>query len=183
MDQNQTKRPNVESVITSPARRPPFEKTSCECGDAKMEPTSAICPTKYTPNTRMKICQCLARRKKLVIPFKFPQKSGSSQPEEGYHNGRRNLFQTVGQLLESRLTGHQGPSVSILFAQDASEMPNADAHQAAGREEQNQFEPKRRYWSRLLSSAPPNRNKLSSNRCSEEVAGQHETNNIHPITH
>jgi hypothetical protein len=61
----------VESVITSPARRPPFEKTACECGDVKMEPTSAICPTKYTPNTGMKICQCLARRKKLVIPFKF----------------------------------------------------------------------------------------------------------------
>src|SRR5881398_2376416 len=72
MDQNQTKRPNVDSVITSPPARPPFEKTSSERGNAKMEPTSAICPTKYTPNTRMKICQCLARRKKLDIPSKFP---------------------------------------------------------------------------------------------------------------
>src|SRR5437867_2273970 len=62
MDQNQRKRPDVDSAITSPPTRPPFEKTSCECGDAKMEPTSAICP-----NTRMKICQCLARRKKLIF--------------------------------------------------------------------------------------------------------------------
>src|ERR1700740_1531187 len=91
-DQNQTKRPNVESVITSPAKRPPFEKTSCERGDAKMEPTSAICPTKYTPNTRMKTCQRLARRKKLVMSLKFPPEARFKPPEEGYHNGRENLF-------------------------------------------------------------------------------------------
>ncbi len=76
-----------------------------------------------------------------------------------------------------------GRPVSILFAQNASEVPNAQAHQAAGREEQNQFEAERLYWNCGFSSPPANRNKLSSNRCSQEVAGQHETNNIDPVSH
>jgi hypothetical protein len=80
MDQNQRKRPDVDSAITSPPTRPPFEKTSCERGDAKMEPTSVIGETKYTPNTRMKICQCLARRKKFVSPSIFSPEAVQDNP-------------------------------------------------------------------------------------------------------
>jgi len=94
-DQNQTKRPSVESVITSPTRRPPFENTSCECGDTKIEPTRAIWPKKYTTNTRMKICQCLARRKKLVIPFK-------STPEVGFKATGRKAITTGGEIFSDR---------------------------------------------------------------------------------
>src|ERR1700691_4538957 len=36
------------------------------------ELTIAICPVRYVPQTRTKICQCFARRKKLVIAFRLP---------------------------------------------------------------------------------------------------------------
>src|SRR6266853_4108956 len=60
----------MDGNMTTSVKSPTFRGFST--GPSGTEPTSTIIPTKYAPHTKTKTCQCFARRKKLVIPCKFP---------------------------------------------------------------------------------------------------------------
>jgi hypothetical protein len=63
---------NMNSAIMAASGRPSFPKSSEDFAVADMElPTAATSPTKPSPKRRMKICQCLARRKKLATTLMF----------------------------------------------------------------------------------------------------------------
>src|SRR4030088_129918 len=103
IDQNQPRKHTINITITD--RRPMCSEFSGGSVVGAMEFIIAICATKSAPKSKRKICQCLARRNKLVTNFISPPNVHITSPLVGLRVHLYHLDRSSFQVPRSPLIG------------------------------------------------------------------------------